>query len=351
MKVLLKITAVVLALFTLQRILMPKYLSEAVDGRLIAEYYASAKRHDVVFVGDCEVYKSISPVRLWRDYGISSYVRGSPQQLIWQSYYLMEDTLRYETPKAFVFNVLSVKYGEPQSEAYNRLTLDGMRWSSSKVKAIQASMTEEENLISYLFPLLRFHSRWSELKTEDFRYAFQATPPLSVNGYLMRVDVNGIGELRQGQEMGDYTISSVCWEYLDKMRILCRENGVELILMKAPTGTPQWHWYDQWDAQVKAYAEQYGLRYYNFLENVEEIGIDFMTDTYDKGGHLNLSGAEKLSAYFGRLLMDQLGLTGHRGEVEYEKIWVPLVERYDRIRQTQEKFLEKNGTLTGFAEF
>lgn len=355
MKVLLKMTAGMIlsafGLWLLQRILMPKYLSEAVDGRLIAEYYTSAKRHDVVFVGDCEVYESISPVRLWRNYGISSYVRGSPQQLIWQSYYLMEDTLRYETPKAFVFNVLSMKYGEPQSEAYNRLTLDGMRWSSSKANAVRASMTEEEDLITYVFPLLRFHSRWSELKAEDFRYAFQATPPLSVNGYLMRVDVDGIGELRKGQEMGDYTISSVCWEYLDKMRILCRENGVELILMKAPTGTPQWHWYDQWDAQVKAYAERYGLRYYNFLEVTEEIGLDYHVDTYDQGGHLNLSGAEKLSAYFGRLLMDQLGLTGHRGEVEYEKIWAPLVERYDRIRQMQEEFLEKNGTLTGFAEF
>ena len=174
-KRILKITAfvlvLVLVLFTLQRILMPKYVTEAVDGRLIAEYYDSAKNHDVVFVGDCEVYENISPVKLWEDYGIASYVRGSPQQLIWHSYYLMEETLRYETPKAFVFNVLSMKYGEPQSEAYNRLALDGMKWSQSKAASIQASMTEEEDFISYVFPLLRFHSRWSELKAEDFEYA------------------------------------------------------------------------------------------------------------------------------------------------------------------------------------
>ena len=41
-----------LLLFAAQRILMPKYVSEAQDGRLIAEYYDSAKNHDVVFVGD-----------------------------------------------------------------------------------------------------------------------------------------------------------------------------------------------------------------------------------------------------------------------------------------------------------
>ena len=81
-KVIAAVLVLVLVLYALQRVLMPKYVSEAVDGRLIAEYYDSAKNHDVVFVGDCEVYENISPVKLWEEYGISSYVRGSPQQLI-----------------------------------------------------------------------------------------------------------------------------------------------------------------------------------------------------------------------------------------------------------------------------
>ena len=351
-KKILKITAfllaMVLVLFVLQRILMPKYVSEAQDGRLIAEYYDSAMNHDVVFVGDCEVYENISPVKLWQDYGIASYVRGSPQQLIWHSYYLMEETLKYETPKAFVFNVLSMKYGEPQSEAYNRLALDGMKWSGSKAASINASMTEEEDFISYVFPLLRFHSRWSELKGEDFEYAFKKVPQLSINGYLMRIDVDGTQKLYTGQPLTNYEFADVCWEYLDKMRLLCEENGVELILMKAPTGTPEWHWYDEWDVQIKEYATKHGLRYYNFLENVEEIGIDFTTDTYDRGGHLNLSGAEKLSTYFGRILLEEMDMTSHHGEEEYEQIWTTLTEQYNQIKATQEKLLAENGKLTGF---
>lgn len=342
------ILVLVLVLFAAQRVLMPKYVSEAQDGRLIAEYYSSAKNHDVVFVGDCEVYENISPVTLWQEYGISSYVRGSPQQLIWHSYYLMEDTLRYEKPKAFVFNVLSMKYGEPQSEEYNRLALDGMKWSSAKSAAISASMTEKEEYITYLFPLLRFHDRWSELTTEDFKYAFQKVPQLSINGYLMRIDVEGISELKTGQPLRDYTLSQVCWDYLDKMRLLCEENGVELILMKAPTSTPKWTWYDQWDQQVEAYANTYGLRYYNFLKVTDEIGLDFNTDTYDQGGHLNLSGAEKLSNYFGAILVDELKLTDHRSDSTYCATWDVLCSQYDQIRQTQERLLKENGELTGF---
>lgn len=145
---------IALLLVFLQALVTPKYVSNP-EGLLSGEYYAEAGGHDVIFVGDCEVYESFIPAVLWEKHGISSYVRGSAQQLVWQSYYLLEDTFRYEKPSAVVFNVLALKYGGPQSEAFNRMTLDGMRWSSSKVNAIKASMTEDESFEDYVFPLLR----------------------------------------------------------------------------------------------------------------------------------------------------------------------------------------------------
>lgn len=347
-KIIAGVVALVLVLGLSQRILTPKYVSEAQDGRLVAEYYKSAKNHDVVFVGDCEVYENISPVKLWQEYGISSYMRGSPQQLIWHSYYMMEDTLRYETPEAFVYNVYSMKYDKPQSEPYNRLALDGMAWSKSKIDAINASKMEDESFLSYVFPLLRYHSRWNELKAEDFEYAFKEVPQLSINGYLMRIDVDGIDQLGTAVEGFESPIGAVCWEYLDKMRLLCEENGVEFILMKAPTNTEKYHWYSSWDAEVEKYAAQYGLRYYDLLDCVDKIGLDYTTDTYDRGAHLNLSGAEKTAVYFGKLLRDEVQISGHKGDATYEAIWADLTEKYNRIRQNQEKLIAENGKLTGF---
>ena len=102
-------------LLLLQALLMPKYMGDIKEGALIAEYYDNAGSNDVVFIGDCEVYENFSPITLWEEYGITSYIRGSAQQLIWQSYYLMEETFRYETPQVMVFNVLSMKYDTPRS--------------------------------------------------------------------------------------------------------------------------------------------------------------------------------------------------------------------------------------------
>ena len=132
------------------------------------------------------------------------------------------------------------------------------------------------------------------------------------------------------------------------MRVLCEENGVELILMKAPTGTRQWYWYDQWDAQIVEYAIEHDLKYYNFLKVIDEIGLDYTTDTYDKGGHLNLSGAEKLTKYFGKLLRRKHNMTGHRHDRIYEEIWTELAQQHEQIKKKQEDLLAKNGKLTGF---
>lgn len=311
----------------LQALVMPKYMSVSREGALIAEYYREDTPHDVLFIGDCEVYESFTPPTLWEQYGITSYIRGSAQQLAWHSYYLLEETLKYETPKAVIYNVLALKYGEPQDEAYNRLTLDGMKLSTTKLKAINASMTEDENLASYLFPILRFHSRWKEIGKEDFQYLFHRDT-VSHNGYLMQTAVRGGVANITPSPLADYTLPKTSMDYLEKMRTLCAQKGVELILIKAPTNDWKYHWYDEWDAQIVDYASANGLAYYNFIPLADEIGIDWQRDTYDVGVHLNVFGAEKLTTYFGEILVRDHGLTDRRGDAALSTVWTDKLTAY-----------------------
>ena len=314
------------------RILYPKYVTTSREGSLTEEYYAAVEKtnHDVLFIGDCEVYESFVPAILWEKYGISSYVRGGAQQLVWHSYYLLEDALRYETPRAVVYNVLALKYGTPQKEGYNRLNLDGMAWSASKVDAIRASMTEEESFASYVFPLLRYHGRWDELTAEDFRYAFGGKPTVSDSGYLMQIGVvpPDEGSDQPISPLTDYTLPATTMAYLDKMEALCRERGIELILIKAPTDSWGYHWYDEWDEQIVDYAEAHGLAYYNLIPKSDEIGLDMTTDTYDKGVHLNVSGAEKLSRYFGAILKTAHSIPDRRDDTKFSSVWERRVDAY-----------------------
>ena len=330
-KLFIKIVASVLivctVLFLLQRLLVPKYASGVVEGALVAEYYEQEnKDFDVLFVGDCEVYENFSPAELWTEYGINSYIRGSAEQYIWQSYYLLEDSLRYHMPKVVVFNIQSLQFNESQSEAYNRMSLEGMKWSKSKVDAIHASMKEEESFIEYVFPILRYHSRVSELSLDDVKYMFQS-PKVSFNGYFMRVDTKAAENVPTGRPLADYSFGENAWKYLDMMRQLCEENDIQLLLIKAPSLYP--YWYPEYEEQVVEYANEYGLPYINFIELADEIGIDYTTDTYDAGLHMNLSGAIKLSDYLGKVLVEEYEVPDRRNDKEISQIWEQNLAEYE----------------------
>lgn len=347
-KIILLVSALVvctLLLSCLQALLVPKYMvGKNKEGALISEYYNNAGNNDVIFIGDCEVYENFSPITMWEKYGITSYIRGSAQQLIWQSYYLMEETFQYETPKVMVFNVLSMKYDTPkktgdqsQREAYNRMTLDGMRWTKSKWDSILASMTEEEKekeaMYSYLFPLLRYHDRWSQLTQEDFQYWFKRDT-VSDNGYLMQVGVKPLVDDHVERPLVNYDFGENSWYYLDKMVQLCKSKGTQLVLIKAPALSPVW--WPQWDEQIEQYAAENDLLYINMLEHQEEIGIDWSTDTYDTGLHLNVYGAEKAADWFGKVLQDQCDVPDRRSDTEISVLWAEKAADYHARKKAME---------------
>ena len=334
LKTVLSVAAVLLVfalLFALVSCLLePKYATTLVEGSMISQYYREHGDHDVIFIGDCETYANFSPMEMYRSRGITAYVRGSSQQLIWQSYSILEETLTYETPKVVVFNVNAMRYSEPVKEEFHRLTIDQMRWSPQKVDIIRASMTEEETFASYVFPILRYHSRFDKLTAEDWQYLFQEKD-ITHNGFLMNQNVKPMGKLPAKRPLPDYQFADICYEYLDKITSLCRENGVELILIKAPSQYP--FWYEEYDAQMADYAAKHNLSYYDFTKVTEEIGLDFQVDTYDAGLHLNLSGAEKMSRYFADILADEHGLADHRQDPEISALYEEKLKRYDEEKQ------------------
>ena len=318
---------VFLAVFCLAtQLLTSKYMESLVEGSMLSQYYRESGGHDVIFIGDCEVYANYSPMELYRTHGITSYIRGTSQQLIWQSYYVLKETLRYETPRAVVLNVNAMRYGEPVKEAFNRLTIDQMRWSAEKIGMIRASMTEEETFASYVFPILRYHSRFDELTKEDFEYLFKVKDN-TYNGYLVNKNIKPAGTLPAKRPLADYRFADVCYEYLDRITELCKEKGVELILVKAPSLYP--YWYEQYDEQMAEYARENGLAYYNFTACIEDIGLDFQVDTYDAGLHLNHTGAEKLSRYFGQILAENHGIPDRRNDPDVAAVYDEKLKRYD----------------------
>ncbi len=324
------LTAVMLAV--LSRLVMPKYTGNSREGNLISEYYRaidSGESHDVIFIGDCEAYSSFSPPVLWENYRLRSFVRGSPSQSIAQSYHILCETLEYELPRVVVLSVYALCHDERPSEAYNRMTLDSMLPSMHKVRAVRDSIREGESQLSYFLPLLRFHSRWSELGSDDIKYFFDS-PSVSHNGYLLRREIEPfIKDIAMG-ELAPHALPQENFEYLDKIRQVCADSGITLLLVKAPTDSWRYPWYEEWSGEIRDYTDANELEYYDLTECIDEIGIDPERDSYDGGLHLNVYGAEKTTRFLGGVLSRYV--QDGRIDGSEEKIWAEKLALYYKER-------------------
>ena len=313
------VLAFILIFAGLNRLLQPKYANTLVEGSMIYQYYQEAKDHEIIIIGDCEVYANFSPMVMYQRQGLKVYVRGSSQQMIWQSYWLLKETLKYEKPKIVVFSVNAVRYDKTSDkvkEEYNRLTIDQMRWSAEKIAIIKESMTEQETFLSYVLPILRYHSRYDKITNEDFQYFFKGKAN-TFNGFLVNKEIKALENLPTVKRLPTYQFSDESLKYLDLIYDLCRQNDIDLVLIKAPSLYP--HWYPEYDQQIIDYSVARGVNYYNFLSVAQEIGIDYNLDTYDGGLHMNLTGATKLSQYFADRLVQDYQLTDYRGDPLYDK--------------------------------
>ena len=321
----------VLLFGTAQMLLIPRDRSQNPEAFLLADYFdADVSSDEVVFLGDCEVYEAFSPATLWQEYGISSRVCGTPQQLMWHSYAILEEVFERSSPRVVVLGVYGLIYNEPQSEAYNRMVFDHLPTSLTKWEVMGDAMTAEESRVSYLLPLFRYHDRWSQLTGRDVSLLFESQAPVSVRGYLMKTDVvaGGVPGHEGALPPREDAFGELALDYFDRIVSLCRDHGAELVLVKAPTDTWRYPWHEEYEEKALALAEKYQLTYYNFLKDIEQIGLDFSTDTYDAGYHLNVYGAEKLSRYFGKILSQQYNLTDGRKDEAIAEAWSEDIARY-----------------------
>ena len=314
-----KIALILFLVVSLNRIMMPKYINENQDGRITQEYYQAAKYSDVIFVGSSTVFSGIDPLTVWKESGISSYVRANASQTMWISYYMIEDALRWHKPEMVCLDMTFIKYGDDfVEEPSTRKSVDGMRLTPSKINCALASMGEDEKLMEYIIPLFRFHTRWKEFTWDDIRYAWY-NKPVTLNGYIEDNNVESAKEPELVYTGSFGKISPKNEEYLRRTISLCQSRGIGIMLFKTCAYSSNWS--DELDEQIAGIAREYGIEYVNFDKYNDDCGMDYSVDTPDGGSHLNSFGASKFSAYFAKYLRSNYDLTDNSGDSRYIKYW------------------------------
>lgn len=254
---------------------------------------------DVIVLGDSESYTSVSPMQLWKEQGLSSYVCGQPGQKIQETYFMLKTALQSQSPKVVLMET-NLMFRDP-----------------GPVKNIQSSFAETAR---YHFPLLRFHNLW--------KLMFDGKKPGEAvyKGFSIRssVDPFDSGDYMKETEEVQEMPQAVTF-YMEEIMELCRRSGAKLLLVSAPS--PKNYSYRKHNA-IENYAKEKGLTYVDLNLKIKELGITWQKDSYDKGDHLNLYGAQKVTRWLGTYLKQNYELPDHRNDPAYED-WNELSKKYE----------------------
>lgn len=344
-KILKFIIFIVIGIFILQLltyIFVPKLIEEMDPATARIKGFYNEKRNeiDVLFLGNSESSRGFSPIKIWNEYGITSYNYGSSLQTMQISYYKLKECLKYQTPQVVVMEVNSFFEKESTDEAYRRV-IDNWKFDDVKVATIFNKDIQLDNKISYIFPILRYHSRWNELKDDDFKSLKEKYKSVSYKGMPMIVKKNGyIGNKNYMENRNEKEIiPETNLVYIKKFIDLCQKKNIKIIMTELPSPIV---WSLAKNISVNELANKYNIKFIDFNLMNKEIELNWNDDTYDKGGHLNVYGAEKVSNYIGRVLSEEYNLPDHRNDKEIADDWNETLKNYEERKIKLEKALSNN---------
>lgn len=277
-------------------------VSGSVSGRSRVFASVSAEKKntiDVLVAGDSESYTSVSPMDLWDRAGIAAYDCGQPGQRIQETYYILKTAFRTQSPKLVLFET-NTMFRDP-----------------GFLKNVQLSLTEP---LAYHFPVIKYHNAWKAL------FDGPGGPKKSYKGFEIRDKVVSYeGDEEYMKETKDKAqIPEVVRIYMEKIKRLCEKNGADLLLVSAPS--PKNYNYKKHNS-LEEYARENDLPYVDLNMKFRDIGIDWKMDSYDRGDHLNISGARKVTAYMGKYLSDNYDLPDRRNDDGWRE-WDNLAREY-----------------------
>ena len=226
---------------------------------------------DVLCVGDSLCGAGFCSPILYRDYGITSYNAGKEMQKPVETYYCIKEAIEKQPIKVVLL------------EAHGLIReIDGTDpWGYGLSTAL-----------GHRFPFLKYHSFWKFcFDGRSIRKYFK--------GFLVDETVVGYkGDVPYYDPDDPYTYP-MQWEnghMLTQIQKLCEQNGIKLVLVGFVSpkcyNTPV-------HRRFEKEAKERGLEFVDLNCDLDRIGIDWENDFYDKGDHVNVFGAEKITAYLG----------------------------------------------------
>lgn len=301
------LTLLILLLIPLSRLLARKSLALPwnTTTKISGFYNEEQDQFEVMFFGSSHAYAAFSPLELWEETGVKSYVFATQQQPLWATYTYIEEALKTQSPSLVVVECRMAfgdkeYYMEGNDKGVTFSYMDDIPLSWNKVKLAFQSAPDLEGRAALLFNFMMYHDRWNDLHRQDFTFRRdEARDPYK--GYVMlspqeeprpRPDVEAVTDRTPLLAKNRY--------WLEEIVRLCKEEGVDLWLVKTPSNL---------ELEEKALlnsvedlAAEKGVPFHDFNEDYAAIGLS--EDLFHDEHHLDCFGASRFTRFFARALTE-----------------------------------------------
>ena len=284
-------------------------------------FYDSGTNFDVIFMGTSHAYNTILPQEIWSSNGIASYNWAYSNCTPAEDYYILQDVIRNTSPRLVVMDLYGIveydsfeggngKY-RPDRIEQQHVQFDSISLSKSKIAAVKDIFDDYEHRSDFLFNFEMYHYRWKELSREDFEphYSTEKGAELLLGHKAVKY--------KEHEVPADFEFTSVCSEYIPRIISYCNDKGIDLLFVYLP--------YPAVDQKLNIAASfESAFREYGEFDyvNMTNKGIlNYKTDIFKDGTHLNYIGAKKVSRWLGDYITAHYpDIADHRNESKYS-IW------------------------------
>ena len=274
---------------------------------------------DVLFFGTSILYRGVYPMNLWNQYGIVSFNLGSGNESIPMSYYLIKDGIEKDSPSLIVLECSFInREGKVPSSPYIHYVTDNMPYFNLNRQEMIFDLIDKKDRDEYIVPFIAYHSNMDKLFSksaimENARYGFGARITKNIyDGPLFQMN----------PVIKENALSETATDYLLKITDLCESKNIPLLLFTIPIlSSSDLCSQSDYDSRRNAayaledFAKEHDITYLNLVDKFEELNLT-VSDSAD-GFHLNVSGAEKLTAYLGDYIVTHYDIPSRKEDVNY----------------------------------
>lgn len=274
---------------------------------------------DVLFFGSSHM-GIISPVELWKDYGIVSYNMYNDGNSMKRNLATLRLALEYTHPKLVVIDVEGWWkepdfYEEPGTYHY---ALGNFPLSLKKIKVVK-QLTDDKNIQKeLLFDFYRYHSRWQEIERDDF------IPQEDIYmGANVVFGITQIPEIVQSPKEAVYVDEKSNPSTLVEIINECKSRNIEVMCTCLPFGASE-------REQMRFHSlndilKQYEVPFVNFLDEPLFVSSEY---DFSDNSHLNTFGGIKVGNALAEIIKEEFSIPDRRQDPLYAD-WYEIEAAYD----------------------